>query len=336
MDIASNIKLLHYFIDNHLNFLTLKDSMNLLLTSKAIHKLETSFSFLVHIGQRCVDPNHPYSRAIRRYFKKLLLRFKAEVSDKTILQIKTIKDLETKYVLSRNAILNPSGIYKFQGWKITANSGHGWKVIVWRAHPSKKTCFEASYLKNRMHYTIPIEKFLTPGITVKELMERARFKGGICIVRGQSTFAHGEASLIAYDSKGNQLSKNKVSVGMFGSYARRFEEENASFANHKIEISFNPAEIKDKTIKLLRLVISGYGSMDGPRFSDAYVRCYYNDIEGVDSALDISLKKTDREITLKEESGMIEENNEFPKYDDSHSDLGPKEYDDDPENGSYW
>ena len=46
-----------------------------------------------------------------------------EISEKTAGQVKTLKDLETKYVLSQNTILNSSGKYEFQGWKITANFG---------------------------------------------------------------------------------------------------------------------------------------------------------------------------------------------------------------------
>ena len=97
--------------------------MNLFLTNKTIHKLQTSFPFLAHIGHICTDPDQPNNRDIRRYFKKLFQRYKTEISEKTAGQVKTLKDLETKYVLSQNTILNSSGKYEFQGWKITANFG---------------------------------------------------------------------------------------------------------------------------------------------------------------------------------------------------------------------
>ena len=329
MDYASNVKVLGHFIEKHLVFLTLRDIMNLFLTNKTIHKLEMSFPFLVYIGHRCVDPNQPYSRDIRRYFKKLLLRYKSEVSEKTILQIKTMKELETKYVLSRNAILNSSGKYKFQGWKITANGEYGWQIDDSEAHFPKETCFVTSYRRCRMHYTVPIEKFLTPGITVEYLLKKTIFKGGIYISRKWGWEACGKASLIAYDSEGSQLSKQTVSVS---------SSEMSAIDSKKIEICFNPAEFKGNTTKFLRLVISGravgaYGGWKGAKFGDAYIRCYYNDIEGVSGDLDISKEKIDRKLTLEKESNVMEDINTVPKYDDSNSDSDS--YHDPDDQGGY-
>ena len=322
MDYASNVQMLCHFVEKHLVFLDLKDIMNIILTNKAIQKLQFSFPFLVHIGHRCVDPEKPYNRGIRRYFKKLLLRYKTEGAEKNPLQAKILKDLETKYALSRNTILNSSGNYRFQGWKITANGGNGWVTEVVGTHLPKTTCFVTSFGKDRMHYTVSIEKFLTLGVTAEDLMKRAIFKGGCYISRSRFQDAHGKASLIAYDTKWYQLFKQTYSVS---SFEMPISAGSPTPAYKKIEISLKSSELKDKTIKYLRLVISGKsegynGGWNGARFCDAYIRCYYNDIEGVSGDLDISKVKIDRKLTLEKESKTMEDINTLPKSDDWSSD----------------
>ena len=83
-------------------------------------------------------------QGFRRYFKKLYLRYKTQVLERNSLQVKILKDLETKYVLSGNAILNPSGKYKLQSWKIAAKGGYVWNVTVWNF-----SSFVISYGKDR-------------------------------------------------------------------------------------------------------------------------------------------------------------------------------------------
>lgn len=323
MDYASNTKLLSFFIETHLIFLTLKDILNLFLTSKTIYRLQTSFPFLLYIGHRCTDYSHPYSKGIRRYFKKLLLRYKNEVSGKIIMQVKILKALETKYVLSRNAILNSSGKYKFQGWEnpYTYMRGEDWTVQDWGSHPPKKICFVTSSVQNTLHCDVPVERFLVPGETVQGLMERASFKGGCYISRRWDSIATGEASLMVYDTEGNELFKQTVKVSNEDMPLPR----RGLVANYKkIEICFKPSEFKDKIIKFFRLAISGRDEESregwhGARFCDAYIRCYYNDIEGIPSDLDIS-RKVDRKLTLEEETNKkkaLEEQRkkkQFPKY----------------------
>lgn len=104
-------------------------------------------------------------------------------------------------------------------------------------------------------------------------MERAIFKGIFYIARGQGDpLAEGKAQLISYDSEGNQLSRHKDSVSMYVGCAAMFEKKDAPALNYKLETSLNPIEIKEKTIKFVRLVISGYGLFNGPQINDAYIR----------------------------------------------------------------
>lgn len=299
LDPAVSIKLLQYLIEFHLEFLTLKDICNLFLTNRSIYKMQTSFPFLVSIGRRCVDPNLPENSSLRKYFKKMLLKSKGDASTRTVLQTKILRELETKLVLSRNAIFNSSGKYDFDGWKITANGGNKWKIEDFFTHGQKKTCFVTSYATCTMNYIVPIEKFLTQQVTVEDLMQRAKFKAGCYIARRWDCRAHGEASFTVYDKEENQIFHERVFMS-----SEQLPGGTGSFAPYmKIEICFKPDKDKAKSIKYLKLELSGqddqfWAGHYGARFSGAYIRCYYQDVEEI-PGLDISIKD-DRRLALKE------------------------------------
>lgn len=300
MERASNVKVLIYFIENHLAFLTIKDIMKLLRISRIIRIFQRTFPFLIQIGRICVNPDQPYNRDLRSYFKKLLLRYKTEGPGISETQAKTLAELETKYVFSRNAILNSDGKYGLEGW---ANQDDGWTVQAKGGHPLKHKCFMTHREEHCMHYTVPVKKFLTPEPTIEDLTERAIFKGGcyMHIIPGRCAF--GIVALIAYDMKNKEVFKQEVHLA-------------DDTPNKKVEIRFKLTDAASKSVKLIRLAVSGKdrNGGHGVRFYGAYMRCYYNGIEGVSSDLDISCK-VEKKLTLEEESKTIKLNNMVPKYD---------------------
>ena len=143
--------------------------------------------------------------------------------------------------------------------------------------------------------------------------------------------SHGDVTLIAYDTEEQEIFKQQVFVS--DQELSTFVEGSYSSVHKKIEICFKPSEVKDKNVKFLKLVLSGqdeqyWAGWYGARFSAAYIRCYYNDIEGVSSDLVIS-RKVDRKLTLEEESKMIERNNTTPTYEDPSSKMEYSDEDDD-------
>ena len=105
-----------------------------------------------------------------------------------------------------------------------------------------------------MHYTVPVEMFLTPGITVEDSMKRAIFKGGCYMSRRWDYKFHGDVTLIAYDTEEQEIFKQQLFVS--DQELSTFERAYSS-VHKKIEICFKPTEVKDKTVKFLRLVLSG-------------------------------------------------------------------------------
>ena len=267
--------LLHMFVRNHAGWLSLKDLYRTLATCKNINALRYNSAFVFRLCHDYLSPKQPYQRVAMKIIKKAVRDYENKNRIQTESERKYLNQVKARLALIRNGIKNSSGKHQMMGWHIIQNGGAKFNVEIVFTHSPKSTCITTSSRPCEAVYTIPIERFLSRGLSTEDLMTKVIFKGGCHIGRKQEHKANGRVRFYVLDKDKNTIYKQTANVNS--------QEINKSTYRHvdysRKEFTYDPSEHKAQP-KYLAINIRGKAKNGpkfgwcGTRFSDAEVRCY--------------------------------------------------------------